>query len=401
MLAKNTGSDIARWKRDAEAVKSTLDTLEKQHPGVPIQLWKYEPNAAFQDGTRMERFCRTAFSIGDLDTAKYVAIIVPGTTHSVNGQVLTDVNWEYGKIEGPYDIAAKGTLKELALKNAIPLYEECRELNSQKKFAVVLWMGYRAPMAALRGPAVWAFATDGAPKLISDVLEFRKHNNTARLIISGHSYGSTTVGVAAKAFPAYPKPPELVSQKYLADSIVLLGSPGCCAMKAKELGDEKQVFVCSDYYDIITYLAAFGRDPAATTFGAVTLKSKVPGTAFKKSSWPTYALRWCARRLFGGPTSHSHYYDPKNPSLKSIARITVQEEPEKVTKCQGRSLLGSWESKQFNWAIPLAAYRHIGMSPDMWATSSEVVKSAVMASLQSELRPLDDKDPNEEAPKNS
>ncbi|MEV6576117.1 alpha/beta hydrolase [Streptomyces sp. NPDC051577] len=386
-LDKNKQSEIRRWKNDADAIQKALDAVDKELKGA-AQLWKYEPSAEFKDGTLTETYCRIALSIGDLDTAQFVVFIVPGTTHSVNGSILTDKNSDFGSLPGPADISKGGTLVNLVSENAIPLYEKCKNLNSSKKCAVVLWMGYRAPMAELRGPGIWAFAIDGAQKLIADVLQF-KEKSQARLTISGHSYGSTTVGTAAKHFKKLP------NSTPLADSLVLLGSPGACAMKANELGPPEEIYVCSDYYDIITYLAAFGRDPAAKQFGAVTLKSKVPGLAFKRDDWMVYLLKWGARRIFGGTTSHSYYYHPKNPSSESIARVVIQEGVGDVKKCAGRSLMGSWSEKKFNWNLMFAALRSVGISPAVWK-DQDLIGAAAIAYIGNNFAPQEENNPNEE-----
>ncbi|MGW2552938.1 alpha/beta hydrolase [Streptomyces sp. NPDC001635] len=398
-LDKNCQSDIKRWSGDAKAIKSALDAIDGHYGAGTSQLWIYEPSAKYTDRTRTEVFCRTAFSIGNLDEANYVTIIVPGTTHSVNGAILTERNSDFGKgLQGPYDIAKDGgTLTSLVAKNAIPLYDKCRSLNTTKKFALVVWMGYRAPMGSPPGPAIWAWGTDGAVKLIADVLSLRGNKGPHHLTISGHSYGSTTTGIAARTFNDFKKPPELANLNGLADALVLLGSPGACAMTAADLGVPKdKVYVCSDYYDIITYLAAFGRDPASKDFGAVTLKSKVPNFVFERQNWLAYSVRWIARRAFAGFTSHSHYYNAGNPSLESIARIAIQESPEKITRCKGRSLGGSWSQKQFNWT-PLSIVRYIGISPAMW-TNKDVVGTAMLNLAEENLRPLDDQDPNTQLP---
>ncbi|MDJ0466223.1 alpha/beta hydrolase [Streptomyces sp. H27-C3] len=135
----------------------------------------------FEDGLG-----RAALAVGDMDTADYVAVLVPGMGSSLE------------------------TLPELA-RHARSLYEECLRISPGAKVAIVAWMGYKAPRSPLKGTLEVTGeepARKGAELLRSDLNQWRVHwqesparNNRGLptyplLTISGLSYGSVVAGHA-------------------------------------------------------------------------------------------------------------------------------------------------------------------------------------------------------------
>ncbi|MDT0550535.1 alpha/beta hydrolase, partial [Streptomyces lonegramiae] len=156
----------------------------------------------------------------------------------------------------------------------------------------------------------------------------------------GHSYGSLTVGTAAKESGGIPG----------VDDVILLGSPGVDAQKATELGVGKEhVFVGAADNDPVTHLPTkdevalgwitggpvglrtgrdlfdignddlyFGKDPASAAFGA---------QRFEVDDGPRMI------RDMGLFDAHSQYFDPAKDqaSATNIANI-VGGRPEGIVR---------------------------------------------------------------------
>ncbi|WP_438479387.1 alpha/beta hydrolase, partial [Streptomyces asiaticus] len=111
--------------------------------------------------------------------------------------------------------------------------------------ASIIWLGYDAPQGVdvmSRGDA-----QRGAPAYNEFMAGISATNENAdpHVTAIGHSYGSLTVGTAAKESGGIPG----------VDDVILLGSPGVDAQKATELGVGKEhVFVGAADNDPVTHL---------------------------------------------------------------------------------------------------------------------------------------------------
>ncbi|NEE15530.1 hypothetical protein G3M58_54840, partial [Streptomyces sp. SID7499] len=168
-------------------------------------------------------------------------------------------------------------------------------------------------------------------------------NEDPHVTAIGHSYGSLTVGTAAKESGGIPG----------VDDVILLGSPGVDAQKATELGVGKDhVFVGAADNDPVTHLPTkgesalaapawalggpewvrrandlfdvgdddlyFGKDPASEAFGA---------QRFEVDDGPRMVLE------AGKFDAHSQYFEPEKDreSAANIARI-VAGRPEEIVR---------------------------------------------------------------------
>ncbi|NMD56745.1 MULTISPECIES: alpha/beta hydrolase [Tsukamurella] len=245
--------------------------------GETVQLVAYESGAFAGDGIAV-------VAIGDLDAAQNVGVVVPGM-----GTTLGSVT--------------------AVLGNAENLLAEARRADPSRTVATVAWIGYDAPSgwgsAKVLGRSA---ATHGAAALQRDLREIDALVEDRRVVVFGHSYGSTTVATAG-------------ADGALAgtvDAMVLLGSPGAGPVRsAAELGIP--VYVARDPADPIPQVArtdgaarlarlfgiyvGLGTDPAAPSFGATALPA--------------------GERALPTAGAHSGYFAEGSPSLRAFAEVLM------------------------------------------------------------------------------
>ncbi|MEU5883926.1 alpha/beta hydrolase [Spirillospora sp. NPDC047279] len=216
------------------------------------------------DGRAVEVF-------GDLDAARRVAVLVPGS------------GWDLRRV-----------MRNVGRRNANPvaaaadLEAELARLSPGTPTAVVSWLGYDAPEAIDRQSARSERAIAGGRALARFT---RGLPRRAAVTLVGHSYGSVVGGRALSGFGAR------------AEQLVALGSPGMDVATADQLG--VPVWAARDPHDPIGFaphlrLAGYGHgaDPTAPRFGA----------------------RVFATGRTGG---HGGYYLPGTESLTNLARIVL------------------------------------------------------------------------------
>ncbi|MEV8639412.1 alpha/beta hydrolase [Streptosporangium sp. NPDC051023] len=147
-------------------------------------------------------------------------------------------------------------------------------------------------------PALAFAATNGAPLLASFTDGLRAAHNAAsnvRFTVLGHSYGSTTVGVAAQKRPGA-----------FADQLIFVGSPGVTAAGGKDLkvGSVLVGEAPNDPVgDIGSVIPALGPDPSSQVFGAQSFY--VPDSGDSVISFK----------------GHSSYWAGSSKSLSNIAHV--------------------------------------------------------------------------------
>ena len=225
--------------------------------GRPRQILFVDPH---HDGRVVE-------VIGRLDTARSVAVVVPGV-----GNDLTTFD---------QDVAPCARRLHAAADTAA---------GRPGRTAVVAWLGYDPPDAPHLAPrAIWQL-TDRGPALRGGELLARAVAGLdlgpeQRLVLIGHSYGSTTVGAAVLA-GARP------------DAVVAAGSPGMLVEHASELGAPgTELFTMEAPGDLVTRTRAFGPDPNR------------PGSGFT--------------RLETGGAGHSAYFRAGSVALVNLAAVVA------------------------------------------------------------------------------
>ncbi|WP_309050991.1 alpha/beta hydrolase [Streptomyces sp.] len=170
---------------------------------------------------------RAIVSYGNPDTSRNVSAYVPGLGTKLNDEFVEDT-----------------------MKRAQDTAKGARRFDPSS--ASIVWLGYDAPQnvdVMTKGDA-----ERGVPAYnrFMEGLSVSHQSEDPHVTAIGHSYGSLTVGTAAKQSGGIPG----------VDDIVLLGSPGVDAQKAGELGVGKDhVFVGAADNDPVTHLPS--KDEAA------------------------------------------------------------------------------------------------------------------------------------------
>ncbi len=205
------------------AVRATRQVLD-QRDGETRQLLAFDVSG---------RSARVAVAVGDVDRAGHVAVVVPGFTTTVERDLV-------GSDRVSADLAAQS-------RRAASLVNDSREV------AVVSWLAYDVPQTAdtLRSGhsvVLRASAEAGAAPLASFLHGLSPDRH---LTLVGHSYGSTTAGLAVARGDTG------------VDDVVVLGSPGLGAEDSADLRvPPSQVHVLEADDDPVADLGWFGRDPS-------------------------------------------------------------------------------------------------------------------------------------------
>jgi len=217
--------------------------------------------------------------IGDLGTADYVSILVPGMFYTVDGQMAA------------WTTAAQG------------LYDEqvswVDQLGLGGTVATVAWIGYETPSLvnftsldlAYQGRDALASAVNGLHDLRGDDQPY--------LSLIAHSYGSTAAMMA------------LTDYGIDIDSIGIIGSPGSSAQLASDLGvPGDNVYVGEADWDQVKDSAFFGSDPGSASFGAH--RFRVAGGTDPVTG-----------QALLGSTGHDEYLMVGSESLRNLALVAL------------------------------------------------------------------------------
>ncbi|MFG2870124.1 alpha/beta hydrolase [Streptomyces sp. NPDC048338] len=303
LMDELAGKDDSDSETKLDALRMIKDKLDK--PSNPPM---------FLLGIGDEGNGRAIVAYGNPDTSKNVSAYVPGLGTKLNDEFVEDT-----------------------MKRAQDTALGARRIDPSS--ASIVWLGYDAPQnvdVMSKGDA-----QRGAPAYNQFMagLSATNEGKDPHVTAIGHSYGSLTVGTAAKQSGGIPG----------VDDVILLGSPGVDAQKATELGVGKDhVFVGAADNDPVTHLPTqdeaklgwvlggptgvrvgrdlfdidnddvyFGKDPASEAFGA---------QRFKVDDGPRMVFEG------GGFDAHSQYFTPDlDPeSAKNIARI-VAGQSDKIT----------------------------------------------------------------------
>jgi Alpha/beta hydrolase len=217
-----------------------------------------------------------AIVIGNLATARRVAIVVPGSDTTLG----TFFSRGYASPGG----------------GAAALAAQADKLEPGAPLAIIAWLGYTAP--ATLSPAVLTSgdAGAGAQALRPLVLALAGHGDQVALLC--HSYGSVVCGLAAPHLPV--------------TDIAVFGSPGMDASSAASLGTNVRVWAgreSGDWIGSVPHVRllglGFGTDPTSPGFGA---------------------------RIFAtGTGGHSDYLRPGSVALRNLAYIALGD-PAAVTR---------------------------------------------------------------------
>lgn len=279
-LVLENAETVERYLRSADG---HLDPETGRPAGA--QLYIYEPGAFDGDG-------RVAIATGNLDTARHVAVAVPGLGTKTPGM-------SPGRAQNVYDESVYA---------------------SGDSVAVLDWVGYDAPSGNIftsdtAGVVNQDLARDGARLLASDVAGLRdsRLGDPAHLTVVGNSYGSTTSAIAADEFGLE------------ADDLVLTGSPGAGdADNASDLTTgNAHTWVGSASRDFVSQLGTTGWVDPTGVGAAVIPGVELLGNDPAEDDFD--ANRFQAESTSRGDhinlDDHGRYYDQGSDSLFNVSSI--------------------------------------------------------------------------------
>ncbi|MBP1242443.1 hypothetical protein ABID92_002235 [Frigoribacterium sp. PvP120] len=227
---------------------------------------------------------RAAVSVGSLDTADDVSVLVPGMFFTVHGQMV-----DWAETAGQLHDEQRAWTYLLARSDARPL----------DSVAVVAWMGYRTP--DLTNVYTLDLARQGAGHLEDALsgLDAARASDAPRVTVVAHSYGSTTATLA------------LSSGRVSVDSLALLGSPGSVVPTAAMLSvADDDVYAAAGSFDPVAGSGYFGVDPGTGAFGAVLLHTGGGDDSV-------------TGRVLRAALGHNDYLLPGTESMRSLALIAL------------------------------------------------------------------------------
>ncbi|GAB2861909.1 alpha/beta hydrolase family protein [Actinoallomurus bryophytorum] len=206
--------------------------------------------------------------VGDLATARRVAVLVPGADTTLS----------------TFD--SRGTASPGGGARAV--YAEARRADPGARLAVIAWLGYDTPATLSPGVLTAARADEGARELRPLVAWLDARGTGVALLC--HSYGTVVCGRAAKDLDV--------------TDIAVFGSPGLTVSSAAALHSRARLWAGRAAHDFIRYVpkirvlgVGFGTDPAGPGFGA--------------------------RRFAAGDGGHSDYLSPGSVSLRNLAMVAL------------------------------------------------------------------------------
>ena len=311
---------LTRVKRDLAAYNQIESTLREavsleayQHGthGDPVSLLTLQ-----NDGRRV----KAAVASGDVDNAKHIATFVPGIGTTVEGKL------------GDYFRDAKNLRQAAAAQGNM----------STRDVATIAWLGYDAPGEA-KNPGNWVdiaspkLAQAGSDRLagfMTGMHASRQYGaGDAHMTLVGHSYGSTTSGMAAtKVKPG------------VIDDLVMFGSPGMGTFDSKDFHVDKghrwvsgvpygdDVQGAGSIVRSTIGFAGLGKNPMDPDSSFTHLSGDATGYAgYTRPSHPNpddYA-RTNVARLYWNPlrvpstANHGVYLEQGTETLEDIARVVA------------------------------------------------------------------------------
>lgn len=228
---------------------------------------------------------KASIVVGDLRTAKYVSVLVPGMYMAVGEQIEA---WS-AVAQNLYE-QQTGFLKRLGGQGTT---------KRTPGVAVVAWIGYQTPVLTNIGGL--DLAEQGASSLERTLMGIQslRTSDPPYLSVLAHSYGSTAALLA------------LERGTMSVDALALMGSPGSDAQSVKDLGVRGgNVFVGEAPLDPIVNSAFFGSDPGSPSYGAKPMG--VGG-----------ALDPITHRTLAGSSGHNEYFTVGTECMRNLAMIGI------------------------------------------------------------------------------
>jgi hypothetical protein len=297
----------------------TNDDAALAHVEAKLASLKAVEQTLARDGDRQllvldlsQERAQAAIARGDVDSADNVAVFVPGLTANVNDS-MKDYDHEMDQLQHR---------AELENKRANPAGDSTT--------ATVTWIGYQAPQLGWDLIGDNSVADDhaaqaGAAKLVPflrGIGAARDHD--AHLSLLGHSYGSTTAGLALK-------------QRTGVDDVVFFGSPGIGTDNVKDLSvPGGHTYYIEAAWDFVCDLGYFGIDP-----------SHMDGIEHASAKASTIVDPMTGEiRHFAGVTGHDSYLVDDSTSQYNMS-VVVAGVPDRRVSDPGEGL-----GDVLSWPIP-------------------------------------------------
>jgi hypothetical protein len=263
-------------RRQLQTLQNVTKALSK-HDGVKRTLVALDPGDD----------ARASIVIGDLSSARYVSVLVPGMYMSVGEQIES-----WAKVaQEQYDLQTGFLHRILGPRGG----------TSTPGVAVVAWIGYQTPVLTNIGGT--QLATEGADSLERTLEGIRslRQADPPYLSVFAHSYGSTAALMA------------LERHSVTVDALALMGSPGSAAQSVAGLSvSNGNVFVGEAPMDPIVNSAFFGSDPGSPGYGA---KPMGVGGAVDPLTHATLA----------GSSGHNEYFTVGTECMRNLAMIGIDQ----------------------------------------------------------------------------
>ncbi|WP_048711252.1 alpha/beta hydrolase, partial [Trueperella pyogenes] len=312
---------LSRAKMDLEAYNKiesalgnavSLEAYQHGEKGDPISLLTLQ-----NDGRRV----KAAVAQGDVDHAKHVATFVPGIGTTVEGQLHNYLRQTENLRQAA---ATQGNM-------------------STSDVATVAWLGYDAPGEAklenlgdITSPKLAQAGSDRLAGFMTGMHASRQYGaGDAHMTLVGHSYGSTTSGMAATKV-----------KSGIIDDLVLFGSPGMGTYNSNDYHvDEAHRWVSGvPKGDSVQGLGGIlrrkigrfglGKNPMDADSGFTHLSDDATGyEGYDHNAPPSnpgnYALDTIGRLLTGRRpslpsfTNHNIYLEQGTETLQDIARVVA------------------------------------------------------------------------------
>jgi hypothetical protein len=228
---------------------------------------------------------KASIVIGDLATAKYVSVLVPGMYMSVGEQIE---DWAK-TAQTLYDQQTEWLRRVLGPRGG----------EGTPGVATVAWIGYQTPV--LMNIGGMKLATEGADSLERTLegIQSLRQSNPPYLSVFAHSYGSTAALLA------------LERGSVTVDALALMGSPGSDAQSVSDLSVRNgNVFVGEAGLDPVVHSAFFGSDPGSPSYGA-------------KSMGVNGGVDAITGTELTGSSGHNEYFSAGTECMRNLALIGV------------------------------------------------------------------------------
>jgi hypothetical protein len=228
---------------------------------------------------------KASIVIGDIATADYVSVLVPGMYMSVGEQI---VDWAK-TAQNLYDQQTSMLRRVLGPRGG----------GGTPGVATVAWIGYQTPVLMNIGGV--QLATQGADSLERTLegIQSLRQADPPYLSVFAHSYGSTAALLA------------LERRTVTVDALALLGSPGSAAQSVADLSvRDGNVFVGQANLDPIAHSAFFGSDPASPSYAAQRM-------GVNGGTDPLTGAK------LDGSSGHNEYFTAGTESMRNLAMIGI------------------------------------------------------------------------------